>query len=278
MDLILILDTYNAPLLSALSDLLMIYGHLAITTTDMFEAWALLHALPFDLFIQDVYRTSVNGRDFCDRLRADPDMSPIPVIMMTSRWTDELCRWALRAGMVDAIAKPFDPDTLLAKIETVFREHGYQSQKDPTIASKIKTVLAMTHPDQLMAALGDPLPEARLLAAWVLGQRRLTRAMPSLLTALDDGVDHVRGAAALALGRMQAHAAFDPLVAALRDPSPLIRMMASRALLHLGDDRAIDPLMACMEDGDFWVRVSAARAAGRLKENDPLLFCEAWDF
>lgn len=274
MALILALDDHDL-FLSALRDVLTCEGHLVVATPDTFEGWALLHALPFDLVTQDSERPDVGGGDFYDRLRADPLLPPVPVIMMAD---GAARRWASRVGIAAYVAKGFDPLELLDSIEMVLSEYGYQSRKKLSTAAKIEAVFAMTHPDQLIPALGDPLPEVRFLAAWVVGQHRLTRAIPSLLAALDDVVDHVRGAAALALGRMQAHVAFGPLVTALGDPSPLARMLASRALLHLGDDRAVDPLLACVKDDDFWVRVSAARAAGRLKENDPMLFREAWDF
>jgi two-component system OmpR family response regulator len=71
-----------------------------------------------DLIILDVMLPDEDGVAFCRRLRA---ISNMPIIMLTALGQGSHRVAGLNAGADDYVAKPFDPDELLARIRAVLR-------------------------------------------------------------------------------------------------------------------------------------------------------------
>lgn len=71
-----------------------------------------------DLILLDVVMSGINGYEVCSRLKQDPLSSHIPVIFLSGRnETDEIVR-GFKAGAVDYVTKPFQPEELLTRVET----------------------------------------------------------------------------------------------------------------------------------------------------------------
>jgi CheY-like chemotaxis protein len=87
----------------------------------------LKHARP-NLILLDVMMPGIDGFETCRRLKADPHLHNIPVIFMTalSESVDEVRGLAL--GAVDYIIKPYQPETVLARINTHLTLMRLQSQ------------------------------------------------------------------------------------------------------------------------------------------------------
>lgn len=67
-----------------------------------------------DIIIMDMLLSGVNGTDICKKIKEDPALSPIPLIMMSAHPDAEnIC---IKAGADDFVAKPFDLEDLLFKI------------------------------------------------------------------------------------------------------------------------------------------------------------------
>ncbi|MBF0188209.1 MAG: response regulator [Magnetococcales bacterium] len=73
---------------------------------------------PPDLILLDVMMPGMNGYEVCRRLKATPATEGIPVIFITSAHTAQDETMALKSGAVDFIRKPFNPNVVLARIET----------------------------------------------------------------------------------------------------------------------------------------------------------------
>ncbi len=71
-------------------------------------------ALP-DIILLDIYMQGVDGRDVCRSLKQNVLMQKIPIVMISA--SDDVERSALDAGADDFLAKPFDMQELLRKIE-----------------------------------------------------------------------------------------------------------------------------------------------------------------
>lgn len=79
-----------------------------------------------DLILLDIMMPELNGIEVASRLRANPDTSGIPIIMLTAKGeeVDELV--GLRVGADDYLAKPCNTKILLARVEAVLRRAGPQ--------------------------------------------------------------------------------------------------------------------------------------------------------
>jgi two-component system, sensor histidine kinase and response regulator len=70
----------------------------------------------FHAVLMDVQMPEMDGYDATRRIRANPAFASVPVIAMTANAMQQDRRQALEAGMVDHVAKPFDPAELFLKL------------------------------------------------------------------------------------------------------------------------------------------------------------------
>jgi len=72
-----------------------------------------------DLIILDLMLPKIDGWEVCKRLRQDPGISNIPVIMLTARAETEDKLKGFEAGADDYVTKPFSPRELVARVKRV---------------------------------------------------------------------------------------------------------------------------------------------------------------
>jgi phosphate regulon transcriptional regulator PhoB len=83
-----------------------------------------------DLLILDLMLPGVSGLDICKRIRANPETSSLPIIMLTAK-ADEVDKIiGLELGADDYITKPFSVKELTARIRTILRR--IQEGKKPS--------------------------------------------------------------------------------------------------------------------------------------------------
>lgn len=75
-----------------------------------------------DLILSDVMMPRMSGDQMVEILRSHPEMSDIPILMLTAKADDLLRLKMLRGGIQDYMIKPFDEDELLARIEGLLNE------------------------------------------------------------------------------------------------------------------------------------------------------------
>ena len=83
------------------------------TAADGKEALEKIAELKPDLVILDIMMPKMDGLEVCRRLRADPDLAGIPVILLSARAQDMDIREGLEIGASAYLTKPFDPVELL---------------------------------------------------------------------------------------------------------------------------------------------------------------------
>jgi len=76
------------------------------------------HTGRHDLVVLDVTMPDLDGWEVLDRIR---DLSEVPVLMLTAHDSETDRVRGLRAGADDYVAKPFDRDELIARIEGLLR-------------------------------------------------------------------------------------------------------------------------------------------------------------
>ncbi len=85
------------------------------------EGLQLVHSKKPDLIICDYMMPVMNGREFCRTLKKDILLRHIPLIMLTGKGEAKDVVSGIEAGADDYLVKPFDPDTLLARIKMILR-------------------------------------------------------------------------------------------------------------------------------------------------------------
>lgn len=100
-----------------LKTLLEFYGYKVVVTERPEEAEDIIINKDIDLVMLDMLISGVNGTDVCTRLRQTKETAHIPILMMSALHdAGEKCK---KAGANDFIAKPFEMDDLIAKIDSV---------------------------------------------------------------------------------------------------------------------------------------------------------------
>ena len=108
-----------------LQTLLEFYGYTVVVTEKPDDTENLIKKHDIDLLLLDMLISGVNGTDVCARLRRNKEMEKVPVLMMSALHdAGEKCR---RAGANDFIAKPFEMEDLIARIDKILEEDNSSS-------------------------------------------------------------------------------------------------------------------------------------------------------
>ena len=91
------------------------------------EAWQLLQQQTPDLVISDVMMPQVDGYQFLKMLREDPRFKSLPVVFLTARGMTSDRILGYQAGVDAYLAKPFDPDELVAIVENLLERRSPNS-------------------------------------------------------------------------------------------------------------------------------------------------------
>ncbi len=95
------------------------YGDEILEAGDGKEALDVLANHDVDLIITDWNMPVMDGLTFVKKIRSDSKYDDTPIIMVTTEAAKEDIITALKAGVNNYIVKPFTPDVLKDKIDTV---------------------------------------------------------------------------------------------------------------------------------------------------------------
>ncbi|TLD41890.1 MAG: response regulator [Candidatus Jettenia ecosi] len=110
----IILAEDNLAIVDALTIMLEEFGYEVIPIVDGNTVKDKLKEKP-DLVLFDLWMPGWNGRDACRHLKSNEDTKDIPVIIISA--DRDIAQLAKEAGTDDFIAKPFQIEDLLAKVE-----------------------------------------------------------------------------------------------------------------------------------------------------------------
>lgn len=85
------------------------------------EALELARANPPDIALIDVMMPGMNGYELCRRLKADPALAGVPIVIVTTLDTQDDRREGIEAGADDFLTKPVRPVTLFARLRSLLR-------------------------------------------------------------------------------------------------------------------------------------------------------------
>ena len=94
------------------------------------QFWSALEEKKPDLVLLDIMLPEEDGLQVLKRLRADPAMRKLPVLMLTAKSTEYDKVLGLDQGADDYITKPFGMMELMARIRTALRHAGSSGEED----------------------------------------------------------------------------------------------------------------------------------------------------
>ena len=106
------------------------HGHEVIVASDAEEASARMRDSLPDLILLDWMLPGASGIELARRIRSDPRLKDIPIIMLTARGDERDKVLGLETGADDYITKPFSPRELMARIQAVLRRRAPQMTED----------------------------------------------------------------------------------------------------------------------------------------------------
>jgi two-component system phosphate regulon response regulator PhoB len=96
-------------------------GYAARGAASAEAALAFLRERKADLAVLDLMLPGMDGMALCRRLRGDPDLAAMPILMLTARGEEADVVSGLEAGADDYVVKPFSPKVLLARVRSLLR-------------------------------------------------------------------------------------------------------------------------------------------------------------
>lgn len=96
------------------------------------EAWQDLQREAPDLLLSDVMMPDPDGFELCRKVKSDPALRVVPVILLTARTSDHDTVEGLKSGADDYVAKPFDLAELIRRIDNhlAARRHARAHHQD----------------------------------------------------------------------------------------------------------------------------------------------------
>lgn len=82
-----------------------------------------------DAVLLDLMLPGMSGLELCRKLKADPDLRAIPVIMVTAKDDVDDVVAGLEAGADDYVSKPFSPRVLIARVKAVVRRGTWEAEE-----------------------------------------------------------------------------------------------------------------------------------------------------
>lgn len=137
-------------------------GYEVITASNGAEALEQVRAQEPDLVVLDIMMPKMDGFETLKELRT---FSPVPVIILSAKGTNEDKIKGLGLGADDYLAKPFSPDELVARIEAVKRRLA-PAEKRKTLEQFSLGDLTIDFKKRVVLMKGDELHLTRI--EWLL--------------------------------------------------------------------------------------------------------------
>lgn len=81
-----------------------------------------------DLILLDLMMPKMNGFEVIKRLKSDPTVAEIPIILLTARGDQDSLEQGLEAGVLTYLTKPFSPRKLAKQVEKILMEKSTNSK------------------------------------------------------------------------------------------------------------------------------------------------------
>ena len=94
-------------------------GYRTLTAADGLQGLGIATQERPDVILLDVMLRGLSGYDICRKLRADPVLHAIPIILLTAWDNPSVAETGRAAGATRTLRKPADPETILTTLAEV---------------------------------------------------------------------------------------------------------------------------------------------------------------
>lgn len=131
-------------------------GHDCLVSQTGVEALRVARNNALDLLVLDIMLPGgTSGFEVCRRIRSDPKLYTIPVLLLSAMSGDEEILHGLAQGADDYVPKPFDAHNLLQRIDALLRHNRSASHRDEM--TSLPNAWAMKREVQRRIILQEPL-------------------------------------------------------------------------------------------------------------------------
>ena len=144
-------------------------------------AWEFLETRTPALIISDVMMPKLDGIALCRRIKGHPATSPVPVVLLTAKATEEDEVAGLQTGACDYIRKPFSVEVLQLKVKNILATYArvqrqisrgeHQLVASPTLHPNDRSFL-----DQVTALINQNIAESTLTADFLADRLSLSKS------------------------------------------------------------------------------------------------------
>jgi DNA-binding response OmpR family regulator len=102
-------------------------GYAVAVAEDGEEALAQFEVFRPNLVLLDIMMPKLDGWEVCRRLKAGPDSSHVPIVLLSARAQEADVQRGMELGVAAYVTKPFDPISLLDMIADILTKHGFSA-------------------------------------------------------------------------------------------------------------------------------------------------------
>jgi PAS domain S-box-containing protein len=146
----------NATNRRVLTEMVAAWGCVAVTANGAAQALLLLRDIPpedapFDVILLDLNMPDIDGYSLARAVRADPELAPIPMVMLTSSAQRGEAERTLRAGIVAYLTKPVRSALLRSALNNALAPNVERPAGKPADSHGLSEVVRATNADPLLS-------------------------------------------------------------------------------------------------------------------------------
>jgi CheY-like chemotaxis protein len=125
--------------------------------TDSLAAWDRLQAADgnYSLVVLDRMMPGLDGLEFLRRIKREPRLADIPVIMQTAASTPDQVREGLEAGAYYYLTKPYEPDALVSIVRAALEDRRIRREMGGRVARPEDTQTLLASAEYHFSTLDD---------------------------------------------------------------------------------------------------------------------------
>jgi len=106
-----------------------IAGYQMVVSYDGLNGYSAMEKEKPDLLILDIMLPGQSGLEVCRKVKANPKLSHIPIIMISAKSEETDVVLGLELGADDYVTKPFSPRILFSRVKAVLRRRSEEDEK-----------------------------------------------------------------------------------------------------------------------------------------------------